>query len=382
MGNGILVITNPEIVKNINLLLVSWIKKIGLSHNNIYTYSKVGVNLKKIRSTQEDIGKMISETYSFQNIGKIRSGFGHYSGLINLGKNVLALHTDGVGTKVLVVQKMKRFDTIGIDCIAMNVNDVICTGAEPFAFVDYIGLKSVNDKLVKKLIKGLVNGARSARVSIVGGETAIIPELLSGHSKHMFDLAGTALGITGKDKLILGRNIQIGDTILGVESNGLHSNGYTLARKVLSKYSIYDIPQFLTKPLGEKLLNPTKIYVRPVMEIINKHDIDIHGLAHITGGAFTKLKRLNNKVRYNISEFPPIEGIFRLIQNDGKIDIKEMYKTFNMGIGFCIVLPKNHVDKTISIFDKYKINTYTIGKIDGKGTGNVVVKVGDKKHIL
>jgi phosphoribosylformylglycinamidine cyclo-ligase len=351
-----------------------------LSNSHIYTYEKAGVNIPKIQSMQRIIGKMISESYSFQKIGKITAGFGHYSGLITLGNNVLALHTDGVGTKVLVAQQMKCYDTIGIDCIAMNVNDIICTGAQPFAFVDYIGLKKVNDELVKKVMKGLITGAKAARIAIVGGETSVVPELLAGETGEIFDLSGTALGMTKNNNIILGNKIKMGDIILGLESSGLHSNGYTLARKVLSKYSLGEIPEFITKTVGEELLTPTRIYVRPIMELLKDRKITIHALAHITGGSFTKLKRLNNRVRYNLFDLSPPQGIFKQIQKDGRIDLKEMYRTFNMGIGLCIILPKANVDKTISIIEKYNMKVRQIGQVDSKGNGNVIGKVENKKY--
>jgi phosphoribosylformylglycinamidine cyclo-ligase len=353
-----------------------------LSNPHIHTYEKAGVNVHKIRSIQKNIGKMISKSYSFQKMGKVILGFGHYSGLISIGNTVLALHTDGVGTKVLVAQKMKCFDTIGIDCIAMNVNDIICTGAQPFAFVDYIGLKKVNDELVKKIMKGLITGAKAARIAIVGGETSVVPELLADGTDDIFDLSGTAVGIAQNNRLILGNKIKIGDIILGLESSGLHSNGYTLARKVLSKYSLDDIPEFITNPIGEELLIPTRIYVQPIMELIMDRKITVHGLAHITGGSFTKLKRLNNRVRYNLSDLSPPHGIFKQIQKDGIIDLKEMYRTFNMGIGLCIILSKSNVDKTISIIEKYNIQVRQIGRVDSKGNGNVIGKVENNRYIF
>jgi phosphoribosylformylglycinamidine cyclo-ligase len=353
-----------------------------LSNPHIHTYEKAGVNVHKIRSIQKNIGKMITKSYSFQKMGKVILGFGHYSGLISIGNTVLALHTDGVGTKVLVAQKMKCFDTIGIDCIAMNVNDIICTGAQPFAFVDYIGLKKVNDELVKKIMKGLITGAKAARIAIVGGETSVVPELLADGTDDIFDLSGTAVGIAQNNRLILGNKIKIGDIILGLESSGLHSNGYTLARKVLSKYSLDDIPEFITNPIGEELLIPTRIYVQPIMELIMDRKITVHGLAHITGGSFTKLKRLNNRVRYNLSDLSPPHGIFKQIQKDGIIDLKEMYRTFNMGIGLCIILSKSNVDKTISIIEKYNIQVRQIGRVDSKGNGNVIGKVENNRYIF
>ncbi|MGD1837190.1 MAG: phosphoribosylformylglycinamidine cyclo-ligase [Nitrososphaeraceae archaeon] len=348
---------------------------------NINTYKKSGVNIQKIRYAQKNMEKNIEKSYNYQNVGKIISGFGHYSGLIGIGKQVLALHTDGVGTKVLIAQALKKFDTVGIDCVAMNVNDIICTGAEPFAFVDYIGLKSANKKIIGKIIKGLIRGAKLGRVSIVGGETAVIPELVAGDSDDFFDLSGTAIGVTEEKKLILGDKIEVGDKILGIESTGLHSNGYTLARKVLSKYSMNDSPEFLDQSLGEELLKPTRIYVEPIMKAIKDKKIKINGLAHITGGSFTKLNRLNKKINYNLEKFPEIRGIFKQIQYDGKIETKEMYKTFNMGIGFCIILSPNFVDLIQSIFDKCKMKIFELGHVD-KGTGKVIVKIDGKSQIL
>ena len=348
---------------------------------NINTYKKSGVNIQKIRYAQKNMEKNIEKSYNYQNIGKIISGFGHYSGLIRIGKQVLALHTDGVGTKILIAQGLKKFDTVGIDCVAMNVNDIICTGAEPFAFVDYIGLKSANKKIIDKIINGLIKGAKLGKVSIIGGETAVIPELIAGDSDDFFDLSGTAMGITEEKKLILGDKIQPGDKILGVESNGLHSNGYTLARKVLSKYSFGDCPEFLDLPLGEELLKPTRIYVEPVIKTIKNKKIQINGLAHITGGSFTKLNRLNKKIDYNLEKFPEISGIFKQIQYDGKIVTTEMYKTFNMGIGFCLILSPDLVDPIKSIFDKYKMKIFELGYVN-KGTGKVIAKIDGKRQIL
>ena len=351
-----------------------------MSYSNIDSYKKAGVNVKKIRQTQKNIGKLIADSYTFQKKGKIVSGFGHYSGLISIGNNILAMHTDGVGTKVLVAQQMKSFDTIGIDCIAMNVNDIICTGAEPFAFVDYIGLKKVNHILIRSILKGLIAGARIAKTAIIGGETAIVPELLSGDNENIFDLAGTAIGIIENREPLLGNDIKIGDVILGLESSGLHSNGYTLARPVLKKYSFDEIPEFLDRTVGEELLIPTKIYVEPIIELMKK--VTINGLAHITGGSFTKLNRLNKNVRYNLSNLPSPFGIFKQIQKDGKIEDKEMYRTFNMGIGFCIILPKIDADKAMSVIEKNKMKVYQIGKVDSKGNGSVIGKVGNKKYVL
>ncbi len=344
------------------------------------TYRDAGLDVKQIRAAQESVGEILALTSKFLSGAKVLSGFGHYAGLIKLGSSTLALHTDGVGTKVLVAQLMNRFDTIGIDCIAMNVNDVICVGAQPVGFVDYVALRAPNEWLLREIAKGLVEGAKQSRMAIVGGETAILPDLIAGNEENAFDLAGMVMGSIG-GKPILGDTIRPGDAILGVESSGLHSNGYSLARKVLlSRYSVDDIPDSMIQTVGEEMLIPTRIYVRPVMEALKKK-ITIHGLAHITGGSFTKLPRLNARLRYDLEDLPAPTGIFKQIQVDGEIDGREMYRTFNMGIGFCLICPTPSTEGIIRIFAKYRMRCTTIGSVQ-KGTGEVVARIAGKKEIL
>lgn len=344
------------------------------------TYRDAGVDVSKIRTAQKSIGDIISATHKLLASGKVVSGFGHYAGLIKLGSNVLALHSDGVGTKVLVAQLMNRFDTVGIDCVAMNVNDIICVGAQPVGFIDYVALRQPNEQLLEEIAKGLVAGAKQSQMAIVGGETAVLPDVIAGDSENAFDLAGMVLGVV-RSKPLLGNAIKAGDVILGVESSGLHSNGYTLARKVLlSKYSVDDNADHLVQTVGEELLVPTRIYVRPVMEIL-KNKIRVHGLAHITGGSFTKLPRLNARIRYILDDLPAPTGIFKQIQVDGQIETKEMYRTFNMGIGFCVIAPKASADGIISTFKKYKMQCKPVGIIE-KGTGEVIAKIDGKKEAL
>lgn len=350
------------------------------------TYADLGIDLKMISKAQKKIGGLISGTHLLPFTGRVLSGYGGYAGLIDLGNRVLALHADGVGSKIIVAQMMNRFDTIGLDCIAMNVNDIICVGARPLAFVDYIALRSANKTLLKQIVKGLVEGAKEANVPIVGGETAILPDVISGFDdENAFDLAGMVLGsVARKSDLVLGQRITEGDVIVGVESSGLHSNGYKLARKVLlSKYSLDETPEYLIHSVGEELLTPTRIYVKPIIEILSRRKINqIHGLAHITGGSFTKLARLNKKVRYMLNSLPSVQGIFKQIQADGRVDIKEMYRTFNMGIGFCVILPRNSVDKVFSIFEKYRMRCMQIGIVDNNGGGNVIVRLNGKNKVL
>ena len=344
------------------------------------TYRDAGVDIGSIHRGQKSIGEIISVTHKMLSIGKVTSGFGHYAGLVKIAKETVALHADGVGTKVIVVQMMNKFNTIGIDCVAMNVNDVICVGAQPVAFIDYIALRHPNEWLLQEIAKGLVKGAQQSKMAIVGGETAVLQDIISGDNENAFDLAGMVMGVV-RDKPILGDMITPGDVILGVESSGLHSNGYTLARKVLlSKYSVDDNAEHLMQTVGEELLIPTKIYVGPVVEILKKK-IRIHGLANITGGGFTKLPRLNSRVRYVFNDLPAPTGIFKQIQVDGNIDNKEMYRTFNMGVGFCVVASKASTDDIIGVFGKHKMRCKAVGKIE-KGRGEVIARLDGRMETL
>jgi phosphoribosylformylglycinamidine cyclo-ligase len=340
------------------------------------TYRDAGVDVTKIRAAQQSIGEIISATHKMNAHGKVISGFGHYAGLVRLGGQTIALHSDGVGTKVLVAQLMGKFDTVGIDCVAMNVNDIICVGAQPIAFIDYIALKQPNEKLLEEVARGLVEGARQSRMAIVGGETAVLPDVIAGED-NAFDLAGMVMGTVKKP--LLGDAIRPGDVILGVESAGLHSNGYTLARKVLlSKYSVDDNAEHLVQTVGEELLVPTRIYVRPVMELLKK--TRVHGLGNITGGSFTKLPRLNKKVKYVLDALPAPTGIFRQIQADGNIDEIEMYRTFNMGVGFCVIAPEASVEVVMRTFKKHRMGCKPIGRVE-KGAG-VAARIGGKMQAL
>jgi len=327
-----------------------------------FSYKKAGVDVLKIQKSQNSIGKIIASTHKLQKKAKITHGFGHYAGIVEIQGNILlATHTDGVGTKVMIANQMKKFDTIGIDCIAMNVNDIICIGATPISFVDYIAANKNDERIFKQIVKGLAAGAKKAKVPIVGGETAIMADLISGKG-FSFDLAGMVVGILSKKKMILGNLIKKGDVIIGIRSSGLHSNGYSLARKVLlSKYSIRDKIKGIGV-LGDALLTPTEIYVNPVLEILEK--CKIHGLAHITGGSFTKLLRLK-KIGYNLDSMPKVPPIMQLIEKCG-IKKDEMYKTFNMGIGFCIIAPKDQSKKIKSIIKKYRMKCQEIGNIINK----------------
>lgn len=343
-----------------------------------WTYAKAGVDLLRVRKTHQDIATMFSSTFKFREgrFGRVLSEIGHYAGLIDIGGNLaLALHVDGVGTKVLVAQLMDKFDTIGIDCVAMNVNDLVCIGAEPVALVDYLVVERADEAMIAEIAKGLVRGAEEAEVSIVGGETAVMPDVVKGEVEGRgFDLAALSIGFLEKHKVLTGSKLKPRDVIVGVESSGIHSNGLTLARKVLLQdRSIHETLPELDCSIGEELLKPTLIYVKPVLKALK--NFELHALAHITGGAFTKLKRFEKyaKVGFRLYNMPKPPGVFKAIKRLGKVSWEEMYRTFNMGIGLCIMLSSEDLDDVIDLFEKEGFKSKPIGEVvDEDG---VVVKV-------
>ncbi len=256
---------------------------------------------------------------------------GHYANVVRLDDRTgIALTTDGVGTKLLVAEQLGRWDTVGIDCVAMNVNDVICVGAAPLAMVDYLAVDTADPGVAEQIGVGLARGAELAGIEIVGGELAQLGELIRG-----LDLAGACFGVVALDSLITGAAVDPGDAVIGLPSSGLHSNGYTLARTALAELSMDD--ERLGQPLGEVLLEPTTIYVKPVMELIAS-EAEVRGLAHITSGGLGNLLRLEAEVGYEIDDPLPVPPIFELIQELGAVGAEEMGNVFNMGCGFCCVV--------------------------------------------
>jgi len=316
-----------------------------------FDYAKAGVDIAKVKGMHAGIDAAIKSTHN-KSVLPIQ---GHYAGFVKSGGQTIAIHTDGVGTKVLVAQHMRRYDSVGIDCVAMNVNDIICTGARPIALVDYLALENEDDVLVGELMKGLVKGAKEAGTPIVGGETAIMGDVIKGIDGCTgFDLAATCIGIieTKNKKPITGEEMRAGDVVIGLESSGIHSNGLTLARKVLG------LSQW-----GNELLTPTRIYVKPIMQMIAK--LHVHGIAHITGGAFSKLSRLTSysKVGISLDNMPEPPAIFHTIKMNARLDDAQMHKTFNMGVGMCVMLPAKEADGAIAIAKRSNIKAWKIGKV-------------------
>jgi phosphoribosylformylglycinamidine cyclo-ligase len=259
-----------------------------------------------------------------------------------MGSFALAMTTDGVGSKVLIANAIQKWDTVGIDCIAMNVNDLYAIGAEPIAFVDYLAVEKVDPERAAQIAIGLARGAEISNMTIVGGETASLPEIIRG-----FDLAGTAIGVVDKDKIVTGEKIQMGDTLVGVPSSGLHSNGYTLARAIVaeSKYTYFDRMPDGKNTIGEELLTPTRIYPE-IVELVRQ--CNVHGLAHITGSGLLKLHRITD-LGFEITDPLEPQPIFRFLQEQGNVDDDEMYRTFNMGMGFVVVVAEEEAKEACRI---------------------------------
>ncbi len=336
------------------------------------TYAESGVDINR---EEKAIKQLVSQMKSKRKgIGKPLGG--HYAGMIEFGEHALVLCTDGVGSKVLIASAVKKWDTVGIDCVAMNVNDAICMGAEPLAFVDYLAIDDPNPEITKEIGKGLQRAALQSNMSIIGGETASLPELING-----FDLAGTCLSFVKKNKIITGEAITEEDVIIGIQSSGLHSNGYTLARKVLlqSPFTLNDkFPQgfYPDKTIGEVLLEPTRIYVREILALLEK--VTVHGLAHITGGGLKNLLRLKEDVKFELTDLFQPQDVFSFLMEQGNIDQKEMYKTFNMGMGFAVIVSEDDADEAIDVLSKYsEMQVKKVGMIK-KGSGVYVPSLGLK----
>lgn len=319
------------------------------------TYSDSGVDIDLEAVT---VSKLASKLKSTLECRDIITDSGHYAALVKLGDKAIAMSTDGVGSKILIAEMMNKYDTVGIDCIAMVVNDILCVGAEPIALVDYLAVEKPDPQRASEIAEGLVKGALESNIAIVGGETASLPGIIKD-----FDLAGTGIGFVDNDKIITGENIKPGNVLIGIKSNGIHSNGYSLARKALfddASYTVNDKMPNRNTTIGEELIRPTELYVKPIVALFKK-ECNINGLAHITGGGFTNLRRLKKGVGYQINNLPEVPEIFKLIHKQN-VDIKEMYKVFNMGVGFVVIVDENEADEIISTLKEY-CQCQIIGKV-------------------
>ena len=311
-------------------------------------YRDAGVDIDLEASAIKALIKNL--TYRRKGSCTMMDGVGHFAGLIDFGEQVLALTTDGVGTKMLVADQMEDWSTVGIDCVAMNVNDLYVMNVEPIAFVDYIATDKLSIEKMAQIGMGLNEGAKLANIDIVGGETASLRGLVNG-----LDLAGTCLGMQKKDRIISGEKIRPGDVIIGVSSTGVHSNGLSLARSVVEKYASYDKKMKSGKTLGEELLTPTRIYHESLKVAAA---CTVHGMCHVTGGGLLNFNRLSEYgFRFDNPITPP--QIFSWIQEAGDITAAEMYRTFNMGMGFAYVVP----EKSVACVQKMVKGARVVGKV-------------------
>lgn len=328
-------------------------------------YAKAGVDITAGYKSVELIKKHIAKT----NIKGVISSIGGFGGLFELDlkgikKPVLVSGTDGVGTKLKIAFLMNKHDTIGIDCVAMCVNDIICIGAKPLIFLDYIACGKNYPEKISEIVKGISKGCVQSNCALIGGETAEMPDF---YAKDEYDLAGYSTGIVDKSKIINNSLIKKGDIIIALSSSGIHSNGFSLVRKILNidNSNINNVVKELgKKSIGEILLTPTKIYVKPILKLLKK--IKVKGISHITGGGFYEnIPRcipngLCAEIEKNKIKILPI---FKYIQKIGNIEERDMFNTFNMGVGMCIIVSKKDAEKTIEILNSCKEDAYIIGKI-------------------
>lgn len=290
---------------------------------------------------------------------------GHYAAVLEVAPNLgIAVGTDGVGSKLIVAEQAGRHDTVGIDCVAMNVNDVVCVGAEPIALLDYLAVERVDEDVMREIAAGLKAGAELAGVEIPGGEVAVLPELIRGHpSPGGFDLTAACLGTVALDAIVTGAACRPGDALLGLPSSGLHSNGYSLARRALSGLALDDRPAALGgASVADALLEPTVIYVRAALELL-RSGLPVHGLAHITGGGLLNLTRLNAHVGYEVTDPLPALPIFGLVRDLGAVADAEMWEVFNMGCGFCAVVQEEAAGEAAALLARHHAGTRRIGTV-------------------
>ncbi len=327
------------------------------------TYKEAGVNIEEGYRSVKLIKEYAKKTMSEY----VLNGLGSFAGMVELPegykKPVLVSGTDGVGTKLDIACKKRKFDTVGIDCVAMCVNDILCHGAKPLFFLDYIACGKLEAEVSSDLVKGVAEGCIESQCSLIGGETAEMPGM---YKEGDYDIAGFAVGIVDKDKIINGKDIKSGDKLIGIASSGVHSNGYSLIRKVFKNLD----EDFNGKAIWEELLTPTKIYVKPVLSLLEK--FNIKGMAHVTGGGFYEnLPRMLSKeglsivINKNSYEIPEI---FKKLMELG-VKEEEMYNTFNMGIGFVLCVEEDEVEEVLKELSKQGEKAFEIGYINTGGEG-------------
>jgi phosphoribosylformylglycinamidine cyclo-ligase len=350
------------------------------------TYEQSGVSIDASDEMVRQIYSYVASTFGPRVIearnafaGMFRLDYDERLFKKNYKSPVLVACTDGVGSKVQLASRIKRFDTVGIDLVAMNVNDMLVQGAEPLFFLDYLAVHRLEPKTIAEMVKGVAAGCRLADCALIGGETAEMPDI---YAKGDFDMAGFAVGVVERKKIITGKNVRAGDTILGLASSGLHSNGYTLTRNICFKEAGLKMTDTLDElegaALGDVLLEPTQIYVRPIVKLLSQYKVKkvVHGMAHITGGGLVGniprvLPKDCNAVIKKSSW--PKHKIFGFLQKKGPVEEAEMFRVFNMGIGFVLIVAEDFANSITKKLSRYGKQVYNIGRIT-TGTGKVILK--------
>lgn len=330
------------------------------------TYADSGVDRDKGDLFVQRIEKMVRSTY-----GKaVKSGVGGFASLYQIDKaRYLAAGTDGVGTKLMIAHQLGIHDTVGVDLVAMCVNDVVCTGARPLFFLDYIGCGKLDLGVSEGIVRGIVDGCRQSGVALVGGETAEMPGM---YDEGEYDLAGFAVGEVAKKDLLDGSKLKAGDELVGLASSGIHSNGFSLVRKLLRPEET---------DLLKLALTPTQIYVKTALAALASKKLGVRGFAHITGSGFYNVPRINPKFRYVITQLPEAPPIFGILQERANLDAKEMYSTFNMGVGFVIACQKGKSAALLKFLAQKKQKAFLLGHVE-KGKGEVAVRAGGHDFTL
>ncbi|MFA5553614.1 MAG: phosphoribosylformylglycinamidine cyclo-ligase [Phycisphaerae bacterium] len=350
------------------------------------TYAQSGVSIDASDKMEDMIYPHVAATFG----PRVMALPGGFAGLFRLDydeklfkknyKNpVLVACTDGVGSKIQIAAMAKKYDTVGIDLVAMSVNDMLVQGAEPLFFLDYIALNKLEPAVIAEMVKGVAAGCKLADCALIGGETAEMPDT---YAQGDFDMAGFAVGVVERKKIITGEEVRKGDIILGLASSGLHSNGYALARNICFKKLGLKVnstvSDFGSKSVGDVLLEPTRIYVKPIIKLLSQYKVKkvIHAMAHITGGGL--IGNVPRVLRNNLNaviqkDSWPKHDIFKFLQDKGPVDEEEMYRVFNMGIGYVIIAAEDFADSIAEKLSRWGEDVYKIGRITG-GTGEVVLK--------
>jgi phosphoribosylformylglycinamidine cyclo-ligase len=346
---------------------------VNTSDNSSPGYKEAGVDIAEADAGLRNIVQRITATWPKSGFGAVQLPVGYFANVIDIGGPNCALGlafcTDGVGSKAIVAQMLGKYDTIGIDCVAMNVNDLLCVGARPVSMVDYIAVERADAAMLDGIAIGLADGARQAGVSISGGEISQLPDIVRG-----FDLVGTAIGTVPLDRIIVGRDIVPGDRVIGIASNGIHSNGYSLARRVFFQQAGVAVGHVFAElgcPLGEELLRPTFIYVPEILDIIAEIP-SVKALLHITGDGLLNLPRIAaENIGFVLDNLPAPPLVFGLIERLGAISRAEMFEVYNMGIGFCVVVAAGDVDAALAILARHGRQASAIGQTVADPTKSV-----------